>query len=126
MLSGLDVSYRPRRLSVDTGPRSASKLRAGDRLPDWQVRCDGRTESLQSLLTGPGVHLLVDSHTPLGSLRAEANAPWLQIHRLSEAPRLGVVAVRPDGYIGFRGWAADDDSLRRWLTFTGATTSSMA
>jgi len=36
-------------------------------------------------------------------------------------PGRGLVAVRPDGYVGFRSGTADVRQLTAWLTRIGAT-----
>lgn len=42
------------------------------------------------------------------------------MHRLTSAPGGGLVAVRPDGYIGFRCATAGVAQLRAWLARIGA------
>ncbi|MDH3034189.1 hypothetical protein [Streptomyces sp. TRM75561] len=92
--------------------------RAGDRLPDAAVRVGDSTERLRGLLTRPGVHLL---------LRSDAvpqpdtlNGPRPTALRLSDSPGRGLVAVRPDGHIGFRSGACDPEELTSWLALAGA------
>jgi hypothetical protein len=51
-------------------------------------------------------------HLPFG--------PRVTIHRLASAPGAGVVAVRPDGYVGFRCGTAEVGQLRAWLARIGA------
>ena len=38
------------------------------------------------------------------------------LHRLTSVPGRGLIAVRPDGYIGFRCQTADANQLMAWLT----------
>jgi 2-polyprenyl-6-methoxyphenol hydroxylase-like FAD-dependent oxidoreductase len=120
-LSGVRIGYRGSRLSVDGRPRPAGRLRAGDRLPDEPVTCDGRRGRLHELLSRPGVHLLVaaGAASPLADGQRSSNR--VHVHRLTgRAEGAGVVAVRPDGHAGFVGAPADRDGLRRWLSFAGA------
>jgi 2-polyprenyl-6-methoxyphenol hydroxylase-like FAD-dependent oxidoreductase len=44
-----------------------------------------------------------------------------RVHRLSSAPGRGLIAVRPDGYVGFRSGTAEVRQLGAWLTRIGAT-----
>jgi hypothetical protein len=46
------------------------------------------------------------------------------IHRLMNVPSTGLVAVRPDGYVGFRGHIADVGQLGVWLARIGAGPST--
>ena len=54
-------------------------------------------------------------HAGLGPLPGPVH-----VHRLASAPGRGLTAVRPDGYIGFRGQAAEAGQLAAWLALTGA------
>jgi hypothetical protein len=49
------------------------------------------------------------------------HGPPLNLHRLDDAPGTGLVAVRPDGYVGLRTGNADDPQVARWLSLVGAT-----
>jgi hypothetical protein len=71
---------------------------------------------LHALLARPGMHLLLGARTTLPG-RAVAG-PFVHVHRLPARPDDVVVAVRPDGHIGFRG--RPDDALARWLDRVGA------
>jgi hypothetical protein len=66
------------------------------------------------------VHVLLhrDAH-PLEDL---ALGPHVTVHRLTSTPGAGLVAVRPDGYVGFRCRMADVPHLRGWLACIGAGT----
>ncbi|MFF8939321.1 hypothetical protein ACF08O_32360 [Streptomyces paradoxus] len=44
--------------------------------------------------------------------------------RLANSPGRGLVAVRPDGHVGFQCGAAGPDGLLGWLALAGATASS--
>jgi 2-polyprenyl-6-methoxyphenol hydroxylase-like FAD-dependent oxidoreductase len=113
LLSQLSVSYRGSPLSVEGRPRRPGGPRAGDRLPDQPVTSAGRDIRLHDLTARPGVHVLLDrdaADVPAG--------PLVHVHRLSSVPGRGLVAVRPDGYIGFR--AAGTRQLAAWLALIGA------
>jgi len=118
LVSQLGVSYRGSPLSVEGTPRRRSGPRAGDRLPDQTVRCAGRTTRLHELLARPGVHVLLDRDAD----RPGILPPGLPIHvhRLTSVPGRGLVAVRPDGYIGFRSQIAETSQLSTWLARIGA------
>jgi 2-polyprenyl-6-methoxyphenol hydroxylase-like FAD-dependent oxidoreductase len=118
MLSQLRVSYRDSPLSVEGTPRRRGGPRAGDRLPDQLVTSAGRSIRLHDLLARPGVHILLDRDADqVGTL-----PPGLlvNVHRLASAPGRGLVAVRPDGYVGFRCRATEAGQLTTWLTRLGA------
>jgi len=116
LLSQLNVSYRDSPLSVGGPPRRRGGPRAGDRLPDQLVSCAGRSIRLHELIARPGVHILLDRDAAWPSVRPRL----VHVHRLASVPGRGVTAVRPDGYIGFRGQAADAGRLAAWLTLIGA------
>ena len=86
--------------------------------PVTTVTRDGREARLHELLGHPGVHVLLDQGAP--GLRPGIAGPYLHVHRLTDRPGAGLVAVRPDGYIGFSTGRADGDALRRWLGIAGA------
>ena len=113
LLSQLNVSYRGSPLSVEGTPRRPGGPRAGDRLPDRLVRAEGRSIRLHELLARPGVHILLDRDAD----RLEDLAPgrFVTVHRLTSAPGHGVIVVRPDGYIGFRSQAANEEQLLGYL-----------
>jgi hypothetical protein len=93
--------------------------RAGERLGDPTVADSGRCIRLHTLLGTPGVHVLLHRDAPtldLGPLGLH-----VLVHRLARGPGGGVVAVRPDGYVGFRYGTADVAQLRTWLNQLGAT-----
>jgi 2-polyprenyl-6-methoxyphenol hydroxylase-like FAD-dependent oxidoreductase len=114
LVSQLRVSYRRSPLSVEGTPRRRGGPRAGDRLPDQLVSSAGRSSRLHELLARPGVHILLDRHAALpGTVRPSR---FLGIHRLASVPGRGLIAVRPDGYIGFRCATAEVGQLEAWLT----------
>jgi len=117
LLSQLGVSYRDSPLSVEGAPRRPGGPRAGDRLPDQLVNYEGRGIRLHELLARPGVHILLDRDA--GRLDALPAGRLVHVHRLATVPGRGLIAVRPDGYIGFRGQQADAARLAAWLALIG-------
>ncbi|GAA3494711.1 FAD-dependent oxidoreductase [Streptomyces prasinosporus] len=124
LLSQLRVNYRRSPLSVEGTPPLRGAPRPGDRLPDAAVDAGGPAERLHGLLARPGVHLLLQRDadpppdTPAG--------PRVTVLRLSNSPGRGLVAVRPDGHVGFRCGAADPAGLTGWLSLVGAAASPPA
>jgi 2-polyprenyl-6-methoxyphenol hydroxylase-like FAD-dependent oxidoreductase len=113
LVSQLGVGYRHSPLSLEGTPRRRGGPRAGDRLPDALVSSAGRTVRLHDLLARPGVHILLDRDAnPIGALSASR---FVSIHRLASSPGRGLIAVRPDGYIGFRGQTTEIGQLATWL-----------
>ena len=49
---------------------------------------------------------------PLGTW---PSSRFVSIHRLTSSPGGGLIAVRPDGYIGFRCQTAEIGQLATWL-----------
>ena len=82
------------------------------------MTADGRRAQLHALLARPGVHVLLDRDAPI--LNRLALGPYVDVHRLDSTSGTGVVAVRPDGYVGFRGNSLDLEQLHAWLTRVGA------
>jgi FAD binding domain len=113
LLSQLRVRYRGSPLSVEGTPRPRGAPRAGDRLPDKTVTSAGRTIRLHQLLARPGVHVLLERDAEC--LDYLAAGPMVNVHRLTSAPGRGLIAVRPDGHIGFRCQTADANQLTAWL-----------
>jgi 2-polyprenyl-6-methoxyphenol hydroxylase-like FAD-dependent oxidoreductase len=114
LISQLGVSYRDSPLSVEGTPRRHGGPRAGERLPDQLVTSSERRIRLHDLVAQPGVHILLDR---------DANRPgtlqpgrFVNVHRLASVPGRGLIAVRPDGYIGFRCEATEVGQLAAWLT----------
>ena len=118
LVSQLRVSYRDSPLSVEGTPRRHGGPRAGDRLPDQLVTSAGRSIRLHDLLAGPGVHILLDRDADrLGML---LSGRLVNVHRLASVPGRGLIAVRPDGYVGFRCQATEVGQVAAWLTRLGA------
>jgi 2-polyprenyl-6-methoxyphenol hydroxylase-like FAD-dependent oxidoreductase len=113
MLAQLRVNYRRSPLSVQSAPRRPSGSRVGDRLPDQAVTVDGSRVRLHELLARPGIHVLLDRDAAW--VETLPPGPLISVHRLTSVPGRGLTAVRPDGYIGFRGELADASQLAAWL-----------
>jgi 2-polyprenyl-6-methoxyphenol hydroxylase-like FAD-dependent oxidoreductase len=120
LLSQLDTDYRHSTLSQDGKPPRTGRLRAGDRLPDESVTCDGRRMRLHALTARPGLHVLLDRGAACPP--PDTAGPYLHIHRLTDRPGAGVVVVRPDGYIGFSSRRTEPEQMRRWLQLAGGLT----
>jgi 2-polyprenyl-6-methoxyphenol hydroxylase-like FAD-dependent oxidoreductase len=118
LLSQLRVSYRGSPLSAGGAPHARAGLRAGDRLPDAAVCAGGRPVRLHELLAHPGVHVLLDRDA--GQLDSVLAGPMVTVHRLTSVPGRGLMAVRPDGYLGFRSPGGEADRLIAWLARAGA------
>jgi hypothetical protein len=120
LVSQLRLSYRESPLSVEGSPRLRAGPRPGERLPDAPVICDGRYGRLHALIARPGVHVLLQCEAAPFDGTGAALGPHVIVHRLASTPGAGLVAVRPDGYVGFRCGIADLDQLRAWLVRAGA------
>lgn len=115
LIAGMRIDYRRSPISAEGRSTRAGGLRSGDRLPDSPAGSVGG--SLHGLLAGAGVHVLLDRDTPTPGIDL---GPFTTVHRLADSPGTGIVAVRPDGYIGFLSGDADYEGLRRWLALTGS------
>ena len=73
---------------------------------------------LHDLLARPGVHVLLDRDAyPVGT---PPPSSLVSVHRLTSSPGRGLIAVRPDGYVGFRCQTAQLGQLTSWLAMLGA------
>lgn len=119
LISQLRVNYRHSPLSVQGTPPLRGAPRPGDRLPDAAVSLGGAPRRLHELLAGPGVHLLLqrDAAPPPPQV---VTGSQVSVLRLANSPGRGLVAVRPDGHVGFQCGAADPAGLTDWLTLIGA------
>ncbi|MEV0804048.1 FAD-dependent monooxygenase [Kribbella sp. NPDC050281] len=115
-LSQLRVNHRSSVLSQDGTPSSGQNLRSGDRLPDATVICDGGAVRLHELTAAPGIHLLLSGDVDL----VDSPGPRVHVHRLTGGPGPEVLAVRPDGYIGYRSGPKGAAKLNAWLHLVGA------
>jgi 2-polyprenyl-6-methoxyphenol hydroxylase-like FAD-dependent oxidoreductase len=116
VLSQLRWHYRHSPLSVEVPPPSAAGACAGDRLPDQDVIVDGRPRRLHDLTAVPGVHVLLHTDATVPDLPAD---PLVHVHRVASWPGTGVVAVRPDGHVGYRSGDAAGPGLNEWLAGVG-------
>ncbi|WP_432118529.1 FAD-dependent monooxygenase [Streptomyces sp. bgisy032] len=125
VLSQLRVNYRHSPLSVQGTPRLRGAPRPGDRLPDATVVTTGAPRRLHGLLAGPGVHVLLqrDAERPLPEALPDARVTVL---RLANSPGRGLVAVRPDGHVGYQCGATDPAGLAGWLALAGVPVSPHA
>ncbi|GAA2439589.1 hypothetical protein GCM10010273_16670 [Streptomyces lavendulocolor] len=118
VISQLRAGYRHSPLSVTGTPRLRGAPRPGDRLPDATVSTGGPPRRLHHLLARPGVHLLLQRDAaPLPDAVA---GPYVEVLRLASSPGHGLVAVRPDGHIGYTCAVVDPAALNGWLTLIGA------
>ncbi|HEX2318315.1 MAG TPA: FAD-dependent monooxygenase [Streptosporangiaceae bacterium] len=115
LISQLRVNYRRSPISAEDPltRRHGRGARAGDRLSDEVVTCAGRNLPLHELIARPGVHVLLDRDA--GALEDLALGPLVHLHRITSKPGCGLVAVRPDGYIGMRCQVAGREPLAAWL-----------
>ena len=113
LISQLRVSYRDSPLSVEGAPRRHGGPRAGERLPDQLVTSAGRSVRLHDLLARPGVHILLDRDADLPGTLPPGR--FINVHRLAGVPGRGLIAVRPDGYVGFRCQATEAGQFAAWL-----------
>jgi 2-polyprenyl-6-methoxyphenol hydroxylase-like FAD-dependent oxidoreductase len=111
------VHYRRSPVSV-RGTPTARGPRPGDRLPDQDVTRDGRRTRLHELTARPGVHVLL--HRDAAPLDPELLGPRVTVHRIGSWPGEGLLAVRPDGHVGFDCARADRAQLRAWLDLVAA------
>jgi 2-polyprenyl-6-methoxyphenol hydroxylase-like FAD-dependent oxidoreductase len=118
VLSQLDVGYRAGSVNVEGEPALPGPPGAGDRLPDAAVRCGGRMTRLHELTARPGVHVLLrrESRWPAW----DHPQPFVHVHALTSEPGDGVIAARPDGYVGYRSGTLDWRELEGWLASVGA------
>ena len=117
LVSQLRVGYAHSSLSVEGAPRRAVGPRAGQRLPDATVTCGGQRVRLHGLLASPGIHVLL--HRDADQIDNVPFGPYVTVHRLTSSPGRGLVAVRPDGYVGFHSGKADVRQLSDWLAAVG-------
>jgi len=120
-MSGLRIAYVDSPLSCEGTPRLVGSPRPGHRLPDATVMTDGQCVRLHTLLADPGIHVLLRSDAE--DLDPKALGPYVFVHRLTSEPGAGLMAVRPDGYVGFRCGIASASQLGAWLARIGASRS---
>jgi 2-polyprenyl-6-methoxyphenol hydroxylase-like FAD-dependent oxidoreductase len=113
------VHYRRSPLSRDGTPTLGRWPRPGDWLPDREVTSERRCVRLHDLTSRPGVHVLLERAAD--QLDERSLGPRVLLHRIDNHPGRGLVAVRPDGYVGFRCGQVDARQLRAWLDVVGAS-----
>ena len=116
-LGQMRLGYRRSPLSLDGFPTGHGP-RPGDRLPDEPVDRGGTTGRLHELTARPGVHVLLSRDAD--ELDAAVTGTRVTVHRLTGRPGTDLLAVRPDGVVGFRCGTADPVQLGRWLDLVGA------
>ncbi|MFD5583570.1 FAD-dependent monooxygenase [Streptomyces sp. NPDC127063] len=118
LISQLRVNCRHSPLSVEGRSCLRGAPRPGDRLPDATVSVDGTPRRLHQLLARPGVHVLLqcDADSPPEGVLG----PLVTVVRLANSPGRGLLAVRPDGHVGFRSETADPAALTGWLSLVCA------
>ena len=118
VLSGLGLGYRTGPICLQGDRPSRHGPRPGARLADQGVTVKGRPYRLHALIARPGVHLLLEHQAPWPS--CELRSPYIHTHRVEDWPGRGVVAVRPDGYVGYSSAITDGEEIRSWLSTIGA------
>ncbi|MGZ4471066.1 MAG: FAD-dependent monooxygenase [Nocardioidaceae bacterium] len=118
LLSQRWVRYRHSALSVDGRPAYDGGPRPGDRLPDADVTVDGALLRQHELTARPGVHVLLSRDA--AALDVPRLGRHVCVHRDESRPGRGLLAVRPDGHVGFRCGEADATQLVGWLDLVGA------
>jgi 2-polyprenyl-6-methoxyphenol hydroxylase-like FAD-dependent oxidoreductase len=121
MVAQLDVGYRHSVLSVPSAPWWSRGLQPGDRFPDSVVTVDGRAARAHDLVASPGVHVLIGCDVTAPA----TGSGMVSVHRLDDVHRPGIVAVRPDGYVGLVGDSVDEVALGDWLAVVGAAAGRM-
>jgi 2-polyprenyl-6-methoxyphenol hydroxylase-like FAD-dependent oxidoreductase len=117
LLSQRWVRYRHSALSVDCPPGGRGP-HPGDRLPDEEVVSDGQRLRLHELIARPGVKVLLERDA--ASLSRGLLGPHVTELRVTSWPGHGLIAVRPDGYVGLRCGEGDQGQLGVWLDLVGA------
>lgn len=117
VLSQRWVRYRRSPISMDGTPAGGG-THPGDRLPDEDIEYDGRAGRLHDLTAGPGVHVVLEQDAE--PLDTALLGEHVTVHRITSRQGSGLVAVRPDGHVGFRCGTADVAQLGAWLDLVGA------
>jgi 2-polyprenyl-6-methoxyphenol hydroxylase-like FAD-dependent oxidoreductase/nucleotide-binding universal stress UspA family protein len=115
-VSQLRAPYRRSPISADE-PRGGPLPPPGSRLADAPITTDAGRGRLHALLASPttGVLLQRDAAAPEAPI-----GEHVRVHRLLDRPGAGILAVRPDGYVGFRSATGDHAALLGWLDRIGA------
>jgi 2-polyprenyl-6-methoxyphenol hydroxylase-like FAD-dependent oxidoreductase len=123
------IAYRHSSIVVNGG--AGGTLRAGDRMPNPEIERSGRRMRLLDPLIG-AVHLVVgfgaEKPDEIARRLPRAEFLWLSEESLevgrAEVSHLvggegGLVVIRPDGYVGFSGRAADLESIQDYARRMG-------
>jgi 2-polyprenyl-6-methoxyphenol hydroxylase-like FAD-dependent oxidoreductase len=120
VVSQLGIRYR--QSPVVAGGAGAEKLwpRPGDRLPDLELEVDGELVHVQTLVRGRDHELLLCGSAAGGAEWSDVDGVYgsvLTVRRIARPGRLGdgIVLVRPDGHVAFRGGPGDRSELDRYL-----------
>jgi hypothetical protein len=73
---------------------------------------------LHQVTARPGVHVLL--HRDAAPLDPRVLGPRVSVHRIDSWPGQGLLAVRPDGHVGFDCNTADPTQLAAWLDLVAA------
>lgn len=111
------VRYRNSPLSVE-GASGGAGPHPGDRLPDADVVAGGNRVRLHELTARPGVHVLLQRDARTADVLSERR--HVSVHRIDSWPGSGLLAVRPDGHVGFRTGEATNRRLDAWLDLIAA------
>ncbi|MPZ85460.1 MAG: NAD(P)-binding protein [Actinophytocola sp.] len=128
-LAQLTIDYASSPLTGGAAPRK-DPLRPGLRLPDVEVTlADGDRAWTLALCADTRLTLLTAAPGALDALAARYSAAVVLRPVVAGGPlaplATDVVAVRPDGHVGYRGPATDVAALERWLTGPLALTASI-
>jgi hypothetical protein len=141
-VSELGIAYRRSPAVAEGRPKLRGGPRAGDRLPDLPVACNGTNSRLQRQLAGPRLHLLLCGEPARWNAQAlerlrVRHSDLIAIHHLASHESGGALVdasgkalsglgvrgrdgaaqylVRPDGYIGARCAGYDLGFITRYL-----------
>jgi hypothetical protein len=116
-MSRLRARYRDSPLSVACASSPSGFPRAGDRLPDRLACGGGECRGLHDAIARAGITILLGRDARLPALAGVD--PLVTVRRLGDVPGDSVIAVRPDGHVGFTCGGADSDGLLAWLALAG-------
>lgn len=144
-VSELGIHYRKSPAVLECEPRLHHGPRAGERLPDARVMCDGRRTYLQQEIVGPRLSLvlcgemdawnrsqvddLVNRHCgwlvavfltrrDIAGVLVDASGEVLARLGVHSAGGTAQYVVRPDGYVGFRCAGNSLDAVSSYLSAT--------
>ena len=124
-VSETDIHYRHSSIVVDCG--GSGSLKAGDRVPDPDILWnDGRGQPLLAQFDD-SKHLAIALDADEALLRRQVpKASLLSLQTTELKPetgrelaaligKQGLIVIRPDGYVGFRGTQKDEDKLESYV-----------